>query len=118
MNMGNRMATEDEWALDPSVLVMRRVFEHIEGAQEKLLHYLGISPFDTRLRLWRETALKFFEKSWVQAKKYGIDLEEKQAAAVYVHCLIQALNNYGIVVAREAFPNDEKITRLLKETLP
>jgi len=118
MNMGNMMATEDEWALDPSVLVMRRVFEYIGEAQTKLLQHLGISPFDTRLRLWRETALKFFEKSWVQAKKYRINLEEKQAATVYVHCLIRALNMYGIEVALEAFPHDEKITRLLKETLP
>ena len=112
------MANEDEWALDPSVRIMRRVFEHMEEAQAKLLHHLGISPFDARLRLWRETTLKFFEKSWVQAKKYGIDLEEKQAASVYVHCLIRTLSMYGIEVAREAFPNDEKITRLLKEALP
>jgi len=112
------MANEDEWALDPSVRVMRRVFEHIEVAQEKLLHYLSISPFDTRLRSWRETALKFFEKSWVQAKKYGIDLDEEQAAAIYLHCFTRALNLNGIEVAPEAFPNDEKITMLLEETLP
>ena len=112
------MKNKDEWALDPSVRVMRRVFERIEAAQENLLRHLSISPFDTRLRSWRETALKFFEKSWVQAKKYGIDLEKKQAAALYVHCLIQALNMNGIKVAREAFPYDEKITMLLKETLP
>ena len=112
------MANEDEWALDPSVRVMRRVFEHIEVAQEKLLHYLSISPFDTRLRSWRETALKFFEKSWVQAKKYGIDLEENQAAAVYVHCFARAIKMDGIKVAREALPNDEKISMLLKEALP
>ena len=112
------MATEDEWGLDPSVRVMRRVFEHIEEAQAKLLQHLSISPFDTRLRSWRETALKFFEKSWIQAKKYGIDLEEKQAATIYVHCLIRVLTMHGIEVAREVFPNDEKIIRLLKETLP
>jgi hypothetical protein len=112
------MANEDEWALDPSVRVMRRVFERIEAAQENLLHHLNISPFDTRLRSWRETALKFFEKSWVQAKKYGIDLEEEQAAAVYLYCFARAINMDGINVAREALPNDEKITMLLKEALP
>lgn len=69
MNMGNMMTNEDEWALDPSVQVMRRVFEHIEATQERLLHHLSISPFDTRLSSWRETVLKFFEKSCVQAKK-------------------------------------------------
>jgi len=112
------MMNEDEWALDPSVRVMRRVFEHIEVAQEKLLHHLSISRFDIRLKSWRETALKFFEKSWVQAKKYGIDLDEEKAAAIYVHCFARALNLNGIEVAPEAFPNDEKITMLLEETLP
>jgi len=112
------MADEDEWAFNPSVRMMRRVFGRIEAAQEKLLQRLSISPFDTRLRPWRETALKFFEKSWVQAKKYGIDLEEEQTTAIYVHCLTRALNIEGIEVAREAFPDDEKITMLLKETLP
>jgi len=114
---GNLTADKDEWSLDPSVRMMRRVSGRIEAAQEKLLQRLSISPFDTRLRPWRETALKFFEKSWVQAKKYGIDLEEEQATAIYVHCLTRAIIQ-GIEGAREAFPNDEKITMLLKETLP
>ncbi len=115
---GSLIADEDEWALDPSVRMMRQVFGRIEAAQEKLLQRLNISPFDTRLRTWRETALKFFEKSWVQAKKYGIDLEEEQATAIYVRCLTRAINVEGIEVTREAFSNDEKIKMLLNETLP
>ena len=31
------MVVEDEWALDPSVRMMRRVFGHIEVAQKELL---------------------------------------------------------------------------------
>ena len=112
------MAVEHDWGQDPSVQTMRRVFGRIEAAQETLLQRLRISPFDTRLRSWRETTLTFFEKSWVQATKHGIDLEEEQAAAIYVHCLKRAINTEGIEVAHEAFPNDEKITMLLKETLP
>jgi uncharacterized protein (DUF2336 family) len=112
------MDNEDEWALDPSVLMMRQVFARMEAAQEKLLQHLSISPFDTRLKCWREAALKFFEKSCAQAKKYGIVLEEDKAAAIYVHCLTRAINADGIEVPLEAFPNDEKITILPKETLP
>ena len=111
------MVVEDEWALDPSVRMMRKIFGRIEAAQNELLQRLGISPFDTRLRSWRETALKSFETSWVQANKYGIDLEEDQFTAIYVHCLTHAINIQGIEGALEAFPNDEKITMLLKETL-
>ena len=31
------IANEDEWALDPSVRMMRRVFEHMEEAPAKLV---------------------------------------------------------------------------------
>jgi len=112
------MAVEDEWALDPSVRMMRRVFGRIEAAQKDLLQRMSISPFDTRLRLWRETTLKFFERSWDQAAKYGIDLEEEKAAAIYLYCLARAINMEGIEVTLEALPKDEKINMLLRETLP
>jgi len=112
------MVVEDEWALDPSVRMMRKIFGRIEGAQNELLRRFGISPLDTRLRSWRETALKFFEKSWVQAKKYGIDLKEEQFTSIYVHCLTHAINIQGIEGAHEAFPKDEKIAMILEEVLP
>jgi hypothetical protein len=112
------MVVEDEWALDPSVRMMREVFGRIEGAQNEFLQRLGISPFDTRLRLWRETALKFFEKSWGHAAKYGIGLEKEKAVTIYIHCLARAINMECTKVALEALPKDEKITMLLKETLP
>ena len=108
---------EDEWALDPSVRMMRKIFGRIEAAQNELLRHLSISHFDTRLAPWREHALKSFEKTWVQANKYGITLGEEQFATIYIHCLAHAMNNQGIESARDAFPTDEKITMLLKETL-
>ena len=103
--------------INPSVQMMRRVFGRIEAAQETLLQRLSISPFDTRLRSWREIALKFFEKSWVQAAKHGIGLGEEKAATIYIHCLARAINMEGTEVALEALPKDEKIKMLLKETL-
>lgn len=112
------MVVEDEWALDPSVRMMREVFGRIEVAQNEFLQRLSISPFDTRLRLWREIALKFFEKSWVQAAKHGIGLGEEKAATIYIHCLARAINIEGTEVALEALPKDEKIKMLLKEILP
>ena len=112
------MADEVQWELDPSVRIMRRVFERIEAAQNELLQSLGISPFDTRLRPWRETALTLFEKSWVQAKKHGIDVEEEQVPALYIQCLIRTIDKEGVQVPRNEFTHDEKIMMLLKETLP
>ncbi|RLB26674.1 MAG: hypothetical protein DRG66_06495 [Deltaproteobacteria bacterium] len=111
------MVVQDEWALDPSVRMMRQVFGRIEVAQKELLERSNISPFDTRLRLWRETALGFFEQSWVQAAKCGIDLEEEKAATIYAHCLARAISMEGVEVAIEALPKDEKIKMLLKKTL-
>lgn len=112
------MANKDEWSSDPSVQMMRKIFGRIETAQNELLRRLGISPLDIRLRSWRETALKSFEKSCSQANKFGITLGEKQFTSLYIHCLAHAMNNQGIEGAREAFLHDEKITMLLKEVLP
>jgi hypothetical protein len=53
------------------------------GGQKELLKRLSISPFDARLRLWRETARKVFEQSWAHAVKLDIYLEEEKATAVY-----------------------------------
>ncbi len=111
------MAVINDWAQDPSVQFMRRVFRHMEAAQKEILKSLSISPFDARLRLWRETARKAFEQSWAHAVKLDIDLEDEKAAAIYVHCLAQAISLGGIKVPVEILPKDEKIEMLIKETL-
>lgn len=112
------MAVIDDWGRDPSVRMMRHVFKHMEEAQEELLKRLGISPSDPRLRLWRETARDFFERSWPHAVKLGLNLEGEAVAAIYIHCLARAIGLQGIKVAIEALPKDEKIEMLLKEALP
>ena len=55
------MAVADDWGFDPSVRMMRRVYERIEMVQGELLKRLSISPFDPRLRRWREKARDYLE---------------------------------------------------------
>jgi hypothetical protein len=77
------MGSDDEWGHDPSVQVMRRLFKHMEVAQGELLEASNISPFDARLRRWREKALESFEKAWAYAAKSDFELKEDRAAALY-----------------------------------
>lgn len=113
------MAVEDDWGRDdPSVRAMRQVFRRIEAAQEELLKRLSISPFDVKLRLWRETARDFFERSWAHAVQLGLNLDEGKTAAIYIHCLARAIGLEAIKVVIEILPKDEEIEILLKETLP
>jgi hypothetical protein len=114
---GELMNREDKWGRDPSVQVMRRIFKHMEMNQEALLRSSNISPFDTRLRHWREKALESFEKSWEYAAKYGFELNEESAAVLYSHCLVRAIIEEGAGPAVEMLPKDEKIEMLLREAL-
>lgn len=111
------MSSKDEWGHDPSVQVMRRIFKHMEVKQEALLKASNISPFDTRLRRWREKALESFEKSWAYAAKCGFELKEESAAALYSHCLARAIIGEGTGAAVKILPKDEKIEMLLMKAL-
>jgi len=108
---------EDEWRHDPSVQSMRRVFSHMEEAQQQLLRDLNISFFDKRLRRSRQQALELFEQAWPLAIKKGIITGEKDAAPFYLHCLAQALKLVRIEVPNELLPEDEKMIRFLQEDL-
>jgi len=109
------MPFEDEWGHDPSVQSMRQVFSFMDEAQRELLTRLDISFFDQRLRHSREQALEIFERVWPMAIRRGIVMNEKDAVALYVHCLARALSSAGIGVPEELLPRDEKIVRLLQE---
>ena len=111
------MVATDNWGRDPSVQMMRGVFNCMEEAQGELLRRLRIGPFDTRLRKWRAYALQCFERAWIQAADRGIHLGEEKAAATYVHCLARTMVSEGISVPLEALPNDEDIEVLLEEVL-
>ncbi len=111
------ISSGDEWGRDPSVRVMRQVFHRAEVAQEELLAGLGISPFNSRLRGWRETALELFERAWNTASRRGLFLGEEEAAALYVQCLLRILVKDGVEAAANVEP-DEKFTGLLEEVMP
>jgi hypothetical protein len=110
-----KMPPQDEWGHDPSVQSMRRVFSLMEAAQEELLRYLNVSPFDPRLRCSREQALELFEHTQPLAIRQGIILYEKDTVPFYIYCLAQALDAVGIEVPNELLPKDEKIIRFLQK---
>ena len=111
------MAVADDWGVDPSVRMMRRVFGRIEMVQGDLLKRLSVSPFDPRLRRWREKARDYLERCWVQASRFGIEVGEEQAACIYAHCLSWAMNLDGLKVPHEILPKDENMEIVLKEVL-
>src|SRR4030042_4552575 len=113
-----KMPLGDEWGHDPSVQSMRRTFSYIEKAQHELLMHLNISLFDKRLRSVREQALELFERAWPLAVRQGIIGNEREAAPLYIHCLVRALSSIGVAVPKDMLPRDEKIIRFLKEELP
>jgi len=108
----------DEWGRDPSVRVMREVFHRAEIAQEELLTDLSISPFNPRLRSWREATLELFEQAWSTASRRGLFVNEEEAVALYVQCLLRILVKDGVAGAAKVISEDEKITRLLEEVMP
>jgi hypothetical protein len=111
------MPIHDEWGHDPSVQSMRRVFSHMEKAQNELLRNLKISFSDQRLRRGREQALKLFERVWPLAARKGITESEEDAALLYIHCLANGLSLNGISIPREVLPQHERISSFLKEEL-
>ena len=111
------MAVADDWGVDPSVRMMRRVFGRIEMVQGDLLKRLSVSPFDPRLRRWREKARDYLERCWVQASRFGIEVGEEQAACIYAHCLSWAMNLDRLKVPDEALPKDKNVEIVLKEVL-
>ena len=111
------MSSDDEWGHDPSVQIMRRLFKRMEVTQRELLKASNISPFDARLRRWREKALESFERAWAYAAKSGFELKEESAAALYSRCLAGAIIGEGTEAAVEMPPKDETIEMLLMKAL-
>ena len=108
----------DEWGRDPSVRAMRRVFAAMEKEQKEFINTLGLSPFDPRMRQWRERALAAFEASWARSARAGVELGEGEAGALYVHCLGKIMTREGIEVPAEILPLSEKFAKLLREVFP
>ncbi len=112
------MPIRDDWGKDPSVQSMRRVFAHMETVQGKLLGRLNISPYDNRLRRWREEARTLFDRAYARAAKRGVVLSEEYLASIYLHCLGQTLSLDGVEIPSDILPRDEGIIRFLSEGEP
>ncbi len=107
----------DDWGRDPQVMRLRRIFARIEAAQKAFLHELNISPFDDRLRRWREGALSLFEKVWMLSARKGFSMDEEAVSEMYLRCLAHFLKLNRISVPSELLPSDEGINGLIGEAL-
>jgi hypothetical protein len=111
LHMNNR----DEWGKDPSVQIMRTVFMEMEKAQHTLFSQLNISPYDLRVRKWREKALTLFEQAWGVANRIGISMDATMASAVYVHVLAKTIAAEGHEIPEGIVPESKDLTRLFEE---
>jgi len=94
---------------------MRRVFKGMEKAQHELLKQLEITPYDFRIRRWRDQALSLFERAWGAATRMGITMDEHTASAVYVHCLAKVMGAERIHIPAGTLPEAKSIERIFKE---
>ena len=109
------MTDIDEWGKDPSIQIMRKVFEGMEKAQHELLKDLDIIPYDLRIRRWRGQALALFERTWDAANRMGVTMDEHTASAIYVHCLAKIIDSEGINIPAGILPEAENVERIFKE---
>jgi hypothetical protein len=116
--MSRSVGDSDEWGGDPSVQAMRRVFAAMEAAQKEFITTLGLSPFDHRLRRWRERALASFDASWARSARSGVDLTETEAGVLYVQCLAKIMTREGMDVSPGSLPQSEKLRKILREVFP
>jgi len=107
----------DEWGRDPSVRAMRGIFKTMEDSVDDLLKQLNISPLDHRVRVWLEQALAEYEGAWIEARRQGVRLDEKMAAAVYAHCLGAVIGADGISVPESRVTIDKDVERLIREVV-
>ena len=106
---------KDEWGKDPSVQIMRKVFKGMENAQHELLKRLDITPYDLRIRRWRDQALALFERACGVANRMGITIDEHTASVVYVHCLAKVMGAERINILSGILPEAKSVERIFKE---
>ena len=107
----------DEWGGDPAVKIMRRVFAAMESAQKEFLSETQISPFEPRLRGWRQGALTLFERSWAVARRRCLDMDEKRAAEIYIACLAHLMASQGVPVERKNLKAEKEVEEVIREVL-
>ena len=111
------MSLQDEWARDPSIRSMRRLFSRMEAIQEDLLRRSNLPPFGGSLRSLREEARSLFERAWVLSAKANPRMEEEELARLYAHCFLRVLRLKGIEVPSDVFEEDERLTKWVDEGL-
>jgi hypothetical protein len=107
----------DEWGKDPAVRAMRKVFNEMEDAQGEFFSLMGIGSYDPRLRHWREKGLGLFEKAFSFANRSGMQLNEKIASEIYLHCLARTMRVEGVNVPDDCLPEKKDIEKILVEVL-
>ena len=108
---------DDEWARDPSVRSMRRIFARMEEVQKKVIEGCVISALDPRLAPWRKAALHLFEETWGRLVRRGANLDEGQMADVYSYCFAEVLKKRGITVPPQLLPEDTTLDSRVKEAM-
>ena len=93
----------DEWGQDPSVRMMRRMFAQMELVQREFFDCIDITPFDDRLRQWRNKSRSLFEDSWADRQRSGEIPDEKMLVALYLDCLTKCLRKDGISVPDKCY---------------
>jgi len=89
-------ANIDEFGYDPGIRRMRRVFSQMEAVSTKLIGDAGISPFDPRLRRWREAARVLFERGWAAADRRNLSLADDDAGILYGFALKRLMERDGV----------------------
>ena len=81
----------------------------------KMIKSLDISPYDPRLRDWRDRARVMFERNWAEAVNRGIAMDGIAASALYARCLAKLFASGGIHVSQRVLPEDPRVEALLGE---
>ncbi len=105
----------DEWGRDPAVQAMRKVFNEMEKSLVQIWERLDISPYDPRIRRWREKALAIFERAWAVANQMRVIMDEKVASVVYAHCLAKVIGSEGIEIPENILPQEKEAEKLINE---
>lgn len=95
------MSGRDDWGRDPGVRAARELFGLLEARQRELVKRLGLSPFDPRLRRWREQARAVFDRSWGEAARAGRPWSADEGAERYAKGFVRVLAAAGVDVGAE-----------------
>ncbi len=109
------MNEKDEFGHDPAVRAMRMVFARMEQVYRNTLEAAALSPFDRRLRVWREQSLQLFEQAWAKAGRQGLAKTEDDVTALYARCLVRVLEKGKVSVPAGIVAPDEAFERVVQE---